>query len=461
MEHSGELSLYQLNSIVKNAIKTCFPEKYWVKAELSDVRENYSGHCYLEFVEKDQKNNNIIARARGSIWANRWRLLKPYFENETGQPFADGIKVLVEVSVEFHELYGFNLIVNDIDPSYTLGDMARNRAEIIKKLSVEGILEMNKELQFAPVSNRIAVISSATAAGYEDFMNQLNNNEQYYMFYAHLFPAVMQGAQTAPSIISALNKIYEHIDLFDAVVIIRGGGATSELNSFDDYDLAANVAQFPIPVIVGIGHERDETVLDIVANTRVKTPTAAAEFLISQIDEEAELLSELEDLITSSITDKMEKEKQKLSFITEKLPMYIKQSLFKENSRLDMLRTQMVAFTKSKISKEENKLFVYGKNKPQLINKLLISKRMKLAFAKERIESAITSRLATETMKLNSLEKIVELTSPDNLVKKGYSVTLINGKVLKSVDEVGENDVITTLLSDGKLKSTVNKIEKK
>ena len=264
--------------MVRRSLQTCFPDALWVQAELSDVRANASGHCYLEFVQKDASGNSLVAKARGIIWAGTFARLKPYFERETGQAFVSGIKVLVKVTVGFHELYGYSLTVTDIDPTYTLGDMARRRREILERLKQEGVLTLNKELELPELAQRIAVISSPTAAGYGDFCKQLRDNAFGFVFYPCLFPAVMQGDKVEASVISALNRIYEKFDRWDAVVIIRGGGATSDLSGFDTYDLAVNCAQFPLPVITGIGHERDDTVIDMVAHTRVKTPTAAAEF---------------------------------------------------------------------------------------------------------------------------------------------------------------------------------------
>ena len=265
------LSLYELNGLVKRSIRSCLPDTYWVQAELSDVRTNYSGHCYLEFVQKDAGGNNLIAKARGTIWSNIFKMLKPYFEQETGQAFTSGIKVLVEVSVEFHELYGFSLTVLDIDPTYTVGDMERKRREILRQLEEEGVIDLNKELEMPMLPQRVAVISSATAAGYGDFCNQLTNNPRGYGFRTELFPAIMQGERVEESVIAALDAIYERMEEFDVVVIIRGGGATSDLSGFDTYALAANCAQFPLPIITGIGHERDDTVIDKVAHTRVQT----------------------------------------------------------------------------------------------------------------------------------------------------------------------------------------------
>ena len=305
MMEAQALSLYELNGLIKRSIRSCMPDTYWVQAELSDVRSNYSGHCYLEFVQKDVAGNNLIAKARGTIWSNIYKMLKPYFEQETGQPFVSGIKVLVQVSVEFHELYGYSLTVLDIDPTYTVGDMARKRREILRQLEEEGVIDLNKELEMPMLPQRIAVISSATAAGYGDFCNQLQNNPRGYGFHTELFPAIMQGERVEESVLSALDAINNRIDEFDAVVIIRGGGATSDLTGFDTYLLAASCAQFPLPIITGIGHERDDTVLDRVAHTRVKTPTAAAEYLIVCMDEVADRLNDLAYRLQSGVRNRL------------------------------------------------------------------------------------------------------------------------------------------------------------
>lgn len=307
------LSLYELNALVKRSIHACLPDTYWVQAELSDVRSNYSGHCYLEFVQKEPRGNNLIAKARGTIWSNVYRLLKPYFEEETGQAFVAGIKVMVKVTVEFHELYGYSLTVQDIDPTYTLGDMARRRREILKQLEEEGVLTLNKELEIPLLAQRIAVISSATAAGYGDFCNQLEQNSYGFVFYPHLFPAIMQGERVEQSVITALDAIHACRDDWDVVVIIRGGGATSDLSGFDTYELAANCAQFPIPIITGIGHERDDTVLDFVSHTRVKTPTAAAEYLINHLHDTAKVLEDYASAVLHTISTRMERENTRLN----------------------------------------------------------------------------------------------------------------------------------------------------
>lgn len=405
------LSLYELNNLVRGVIADTFSQRFWIRAEMSDVRCNQNGHCYLEFIEKDSNNKTIIAKARGSIWSNVFRMLKAYFESETGQAFASGLKVLVQVSVEFHELYGYSLNVHDIDPSYTLGDQAKNRTLIIKQLEEEGVLDLNKELPLAKIANRIAVISSPTAAGYEDFCNQLTNNKDGFIFYNKLFPAIMQGDRTEQSIIAALDRIYENIDKFDAVVIIRGGGATSDLSSFDSYLLAANCAQFPLPIITGIGHERDDTVLDIVAHTRAKTPTAVAEFLIKHIYESVSELIDIQDSII---------------FETNK-------RLIKEATILNTLVTKYSYIIKDRTKDQLNKLDIIS----------------------EKIKNAAIRVLQDQKHILESKEQYIEHNSPENILKKGYTLTLSGKKIIKSKAGVKKGDNIVTRFADGEVESLV------
>ena len=279
------LSLFELNSIVREVISMSLPDSYWVEAELSEAREGYGGHCYLELIEKEERSNTPIAKAHASCWRNRWMFIKPNFERITGQRIHAGMKVLLKVHAQFHENYGFSWIVDDIDPNYTMGDMARKRLEIINTLKAEGVFELQKELALPMFCQRIAVISSATAAGYGDFCNQLADNDYGLQFQTRLFPATMQGEGVEQSVIAALDSINAEWEQFDCVVIIRGGGATSDLSGFDTLALAENVANFPLPIITGIGHERDESVLDMISFQRVKTPTAAAAFLVNHLTE--------------------------------------------------------------------------------------------------------------------------------------------------------------------------------
>lgn len=429
------LSLYDLNALVKRSITTCLPDTYWVQAELSDVRSNYSGHCYLEFVQKEPRGNNLIAKARGTIWSNVYRLLKPYFEEETGQAFVAGIKVLVKVSVEFHELYGYSLTVQDIDPTYTVGDMARRRREILKQLEEEGVLTLNKELELPLLTQRIAVISSATAAGYGDFCNQLEHNPYGFVFYPHLFPAVMQGERVEQSIIAALDAINAQRDNWDVVVIIRGGGATSDLSGFDTYDLAANCAQFPLPIITGIGHERDDTVLDSVSHTRVKTPTAAAEFLINHLHDTADTLEDYASFILQAVSTRMEREKNRLTRLVERIPMQTRIRLTNEHYRGERMIKQLETALQSRLTKEKHHL--------QLIE-------TRLGIVSQR-------RLVQEDHRLQLLEQQLKTASPEHLLKRGYSITLKDGKVVTDVSVLQPGDELTTRFSKGEIKSIVTK----
>ena len=287
---NDRLTLRQLNLMVQDAIEMQLPDEYWVEAEISECRER-SGHCYMELIEKDEQTNTPVARASAKCWRQTWQMVSPYFERTTGQPLRAGLKVLLKVYAQFHEAYGFSWIVTDIDPTYTLGDMARKRQEIIRQLKEEGIFDLQRELHIPLFAKRIAVISAAGAAGYGDFCRQLEENDYGFRFETTLFPAIMQGEQVEVSVIHALNNIYERTSEFDVICILRGGGATADLSGFDTLALAENVAQFPLPIITGIGHDRDESILDMVSNTRVKTPTAAAALLIDNLKQVLERLN--------------------------------------------------------------------------------------------------------------------------------------------------------------------------
>lgn len=406
-----EFSLLELNTRVHDALQEALPERYWVRAEVSEARIHPSGHCYLELIEKEESTGRTVAKARATIWATTFRLLRPWFEQSTGQLFTSGIKILVLVSPVFHELYGYSLTIHDIDPTYTLGDAARRRAAILQQLRDEGVADMNKELVWPPLPQRFAIISSPSAAGYGDFMNQLQNNPYGYRVYTALFPASMQGEQTERSIIEALDRIASHEELFDGVVIIRGGGATSDLNSFDSYPLAANVAQFPLPVITGIGHERDDTVIDLVANTRVKTPTAAAEWIIARLHEADLHVAGLSLSISEAVRDRLQREKQTLQRTTSALPM--------------------------------------------LVERRILNERHKSELWLEHIKHALRSRLDAERSRLDQLANTVELVSPQSLLQRGYSLTLHQGRVVKSVTDLAPGETIETLLADGSVVSRV------
>ncbi len=453
--NNSAISLYELNNLIKGVLDDSLPERIWIRAEMSDVRVNQNGHCYLEFIEKDQSGKALVAKERGMIWANTFHLLKAYFENSTKQSFSSGLKVLVQVSVDFHELYGLSLTVYDIDPSYTLGDQALNRAAILKQLEEDGVLYLNKELELPVPANRIAIISSPTAAGYEDFLDQLHNNAFGFVFYTKLFPAIMQGDRAEDSIISALERIYEYQDCFDVVVIIRGGGATSDLSCFDSYLLAASCAQFPLPIVTGIGHERDETVLDIVAHTRAKTPTAVAEFLINTLTETASELAEISQDIVSIVTQRLQEETLKLNVFDTKNSFVLK-AWYKEQQAV--LSSSKVILIKGMQRIQRENL-----NKFDLLEDILNKKSQQMqktgAEYFQQIEDTLnrnTQRLfKNELNKLEVLEKHLQLSSPENILKKGYTLTMKAGKVIKQNSVLKSGDTITTFFSDGQTDSIV------
>lgn len=453
--NNSAISLYELNALIKNVLDNSLPDMFWIRAETSDVRVNQNGHCYLEFIEKDNRGKNLIAKSRAMIWANTFHLLKAYFESSTKQPFTSGLKVLVQVSVEFHELYGFSLTVHDIDPSYTLGDQALNRAAILKQLEEEGVLYLNKELDLPVPTNRIAIISSPTAAGYEDFLDQLSKNPYGFAFYTKLFPAIMQGDRSEDSIISALEHIYEYIDLFDAVVIIRGGGATSDLSCFDSYKLAANCAQFPLPVITGIGHERDETVLDIVAHTRAKTPTAVAEFLISNLSETAYELENLSQNIVALVTQQIQEETARLDLLETKNSFALKGWYREQEIALSSAKNILTNGMQRIIRENKNKFTTYEEVLKKESTQAFKSNREYFDRVETNLKKRIEQLFKEEKNKLDITEKHLGLMSPDNILKKGYTLTMKDGKVVKLSADLKAGDSITTVFSDNQIESVI------
>lgn len=404
----------------------------WVIADLSDVGVK-GGHCYLDLVDKDPNSGTIYAKIRGIIWANKFQALKCNFETITGQPFQSGIKVMIQVSVNYHAVFGLSLIVSDLNPDFTLGDMERQRREILARLAKEGIINMNKELAMPLVPQRIAIISAQGAAGYGDFINQLHSNPNKIQFYTALFEARMQGTETSPSIIAALEAIKKNAHKFDVVVIIRGGGASSDLNSFDDYNLAAHVAQFPLPIITGIGHERDNTVIDYVSNLRIKTPTAVAEWLIEQGENVLSRLNQLSQTVVSSA-------REYIKGSTEQLRYY--------NSTIPIL-------AKSIVEKRSSQLREFGISIPSMAETRIATAKNNLAHYQEYIKQSINQRIKIENMKLDRLNDNVNMLSPVNTLKRGYSITTINGKAVTQLKSVNLEDEICTHLADGVIISNV------
>ena len=326
--------------MVRDAIEMQLPDEYWVEAELAECRER-GGHCYLELIEKENTTNTPVAKASAKCWRQTWQMILPYFERTTGQTLRAGMKVLLKVYAQFHEAYGFSWIVTDIDPTYTLGDMARKRQEIIRQLKEEGVFDLQRELCIPRFAKRIAVISAAGAAGYGDFCRQLEENEYGFKFEVTLFPAIMQGEQVESSVVAPLNQIYDCIRDFDVVVIIRGGGAISDLSGFDTLALAENVAQFPLPIITGIGHDRDESILDMVANTQVKTPTAAAALLIDNLRQVLERMNEAQQRITMAINQRLANQKTRLSNFQTLIPVLSQRILTNARHRLELTELKL------------------------------------------------------------------------------------------------------------------------
>ena len=405
----------------------------WVIAETSDLRLNRSGHCYTELIEKDDQGTTI-AKVGAAIWASNYGNLYHKFLKATGQVLTTGMKVLVNVTATFHRLYGIKVIINDIDPSYTMGDMERQRQEIINRLKEAGVFEMNKQLPWPDVPQRVAIVSAAGAAGYGDFMNQLGHNPYGLQFYTCLFPAVMQGAQTVPTVLAALDRINRHIDLFDCVVIIRGGGATSELNSFDNFELANAVAQFPIPVIVGIGHERDVTVLDYVAAMSVKTPTAAAEWLIQRGTNALAHLDELQDAVVNAVRDTVAEAREHLAYFTSLIP----------------------AVARGIIDTNRIKLDNYTRNIPFAANNLIANQQTRLERALERMADAVKTAMHREQQRLQALDEKATLLSPVNTLQRGYALVRKDGKCATAADQLHPGDQVTMQFADGAANATVN-----
>ena len=411
-------TLRQLNLMVRDAIAMQLPDEYWVEAELSECRER-GGHCYMELVEKDDNNNTPVARASAKCWRQTWQMMQPYFERTTGQPLRAGLKVLVKVYAQFHEAYGFSWIVTDIDPTYTLGDMARRRQEIIRKLKEEGVFDLQRELHIPLFAKRIAVISASNAAGYGDFCRQLEDNEYGFRFSVQLFSATMQGELVESSVISALNEIYRQCQQltaqgqqpYDVVVIIRGGGATADLSGFDTLALAENVAQFPLPVITGIGHDRDESILDMVANTHVKTPTAAATLLIDHLAQTLRRIEEAQNRLTMYIHQRISSYQVRLSNIAVLIPNLALQTVANAHHRIDLLESRIPITIERRIT-----------NQKHLLEQLNI--------------------------KLQSLD-------PQILLSRGYSITLKDGRAVRDPQQLKSGDTLETRVEKGTIKSTV------
>lgn len=424
------LTLYELNSLVREVIESEMSHEYWIEAELSEARES-RGHCYMELIQKEELSNIPIARASAKCWRSSWITIKPHFERITGQRLHAGIKIRIKVYAQFHEAFGFSWIVTDIDPNYTLGDMARQRQEIVIRLKQEGVFDLQRELSLPLFCLRIAVISSQTAAGYGDFCQQLN--ESPFAFQPKLFPAIMQGEQIEESIINMLNIIYQQVDDFDCVVIIRGGGATSDMSGFDTLLLAENVAQFPLPIITGIGHDRDESILDMVSFQRVKTPTAAAALLTDHAKQVLNRIDDAEQAITHQAQVQLTMLHTQLSSLSERIPTLFSFVKARNEARLKQTAQRLASATIRQMDLAQNRITLLCAQLSPLTTHFLDTHRHRLELFEQRATSL----------------------DPQLLLKRGYSITTLNGKAVHNAIELKSGDEIETQLSQGTIKSIV------
>jgi len=449
------LSLTELQLIIRDSLYTAMPGFYWVTGEISEVKENFAGHCYLELIEKHPDEINIRARVRAIIWNTRHRFLKSFFESMTGENLRPGIKILVRIKIEYHEVYGLSLIISDIDPSFTLGDMALKRRQILKKLEEEGVISMNKELELPLAPRRIAVISSKSAAGYQDFLKHLKENTYGYTFVISLFEAIMQGNETEQSIISALNTISEQTDNFDVAVIIRGGGAQSDLSWFDNYNIAYHITQFPLPVITGIGHEKDISVTDIVAFHSLKTPTAVADYLIEKMVSAENLLLQMANEITDIASELIERKKELVgSFMVRMIPL-ANMKISHDRSKISALTLDLINKGKDRIVKEKFVPVNMARLIQSAVANIISKKERDLKSAIEILRINAINLIKNEQMRLVSMNESLNFLSPVNVLKRGYTITILNGEIISSAEKILPEDEIDTVFYDGKIRSRV------
>ena len=421
------ITLQEFNNRIKRLLADPSVMNCWVVAETTDVRINQ--HCYLQLLEKNPKTGATVAKIKAIIWGNQFRFLNARFKQVTGRDIGNDMKIMVCLSVNYSPQYGLTVVINNINPEFTLGDMERQRQEILNRLTQEGIIGQNKTVPVPPVLQRIAIVSAAGAAGYGDFMKQLTDNKYGVCFYPCLFQATMQGVKTVPTVLAALDKVEQNQHLFDCVVIIRGGGGTEELNSFDNYDLARRVATFPLPVIVGIGHERDITVLDYVAGIRVKTPTAAAEHIILQAANALAHIGDLSNQVVSIARDYIARAKEQLSYYAGNLPIMAQRIIDTNTLRLQN----------------------FIQNIPLHVQRRIEGENAQLARQKDAIKNAVAQVKMKETMRLEALGDKIELLSPRKVMARGYTLTTCEGKIMTDAAQLEAGKLVTIHFRDGKV----------
>jgi exodeoxyribonuclease VII large subunit len=450
-----KVSLTELQLIIRDSLYMTLPDFYWVMAEISELKENNAGHCYIELIEKHPDEKNVRARIKAIIWSTRYRFLKAFFENTTGESLREGLKILIKTKVEYHELYGLSLIISDIDPAFTIGEMAIKKQLVIKKLEQEGIFSMNKEIEFPSVPQRIAVISSKNAAGYSDFINQLKNNSFGYVFYTALIEVSLQGTETEQDVISALDRIALNSFLFDLVVIIRGGGSQTDLSWFDSYNIAYHVTQFPLPVVTGIGHDKDISVTDMVAHTSLKTPTAVADFLVDSVARAENNILEISSEIIKTSQAIIEKNRTRIESSGSKLFPLAQIMISDVKNRLSAGLIEIINTGKAKIiraglipANQESRLTSAAKSASSGAE-LMLMRNIK------RLNSGSNNCFSVNRLILNGVANKLQLLNPENVLQRGFSITTINGRILRNSDQIVKDDLIDTQLYEGSLRSRV------
>jgi exodeoxyribonuclease VII large subunit len=452
---NDKLSLTELQLIIRDSLYMALPDMYWVIAEISEIKENYAGHCYLELVEKHPDEKDVKARARAIIWSNRYQFLKSFFENITGESLKEGLNILIKIKVEYHEVYGLSLVISDIDPAFTIGEMAVKRQLVINRLEQEGVFSMNKELEIPPVPQRIAIISSKNAAGYSDFINHLAENSFGYVFYTKLIESAMQGPETEQGVISALDKIAENSGLFDLVVIIRGGGSQSDLSWFDSYNIAYHVTQFPLPVITGIGHEKDVSVTDLVANTSLKTPTAVADFLIENFSMTENRLLEISTEIKNISRTIIEKNRNRIETSGIKLVPLSRIMLTEIKDKLSGKIIEIINVGKEYTFKAGLIPANHESKLNSSVKSFLSGKKTSLERTSQNFISCTLNILNKNNTRLVGLDNALNILNPENVLERGYTITSLNGRILKRSSQLKKDDIIDTQFSDGKIRSRV------
>ncbi len=445
----ASISLFELQSRVKATLNDAFDSYLWVHAEISEIHTNASGHCYLELIEKD--GHKTLAKLRATIWNFTYRILKPYFESSTGCELSSGLKVSFKVSLEFHEVYGLSLNIKDVDPAYTVGDIELQKQRVIRQLEADGVIHMNTELDLPLVVQNIAVISSATAAGWGDWLNQMTSNPFGYRFNYQLFEAKMQGENTTESVVKALEQIYEQEERFEAVILIRGGGSRSDLACFDTYELAVNLAQFPLPVITGIGHDRDESIADLVAHTALKTPTAVADFLISKMHAFENTIDDFANDITFYTKEQLSQENTLLLMKERDAVSVVHNIINQQNHFLEHSSQHIKQLSQYNLSSAHHKLKQASSKIKSEIKYKLSGANQNLGGFKEKLQYSVQHRLQKEHRKVMYFEKLNTAFDPMRVLERGFAMVKQDETYIKSTQDYRKDKPTEIILKDGSI----------